>query len=129
MTGTAGKIEVVPTGGPLGADIKGANLRDIDDATFAPILDAWHEHSVLRFRGQNLDDDALVRFSARFGRLDMAPTGRGGKPFNASHPEIAVLSNIVVDGKPIGALGNSELVWHQDMTYEDLPPRRACSTA
>ena len=129
MTGTVGKIEVVPTGAPLGADIKGANLRDIDDATFAVILDAWREHSVLRFRGQDLDDEALVRFSSRFGRLDMAPTGRGGKPFNASHPEIAVLSNIVVDGKPIGALGNSELVWHQDMTYEDLPPRRACSTA
>lgn len=123
MTGTVGKIEVVPTGAPLGADIKDANLRDIDDATFAVILDAWREHSVLRFRGQDLDDEALVSFSSRFGRLDMAPTGRGGKPFNANHPEIAVLSNIVVDGKPIGALGNSELVWHQDMTYEDLPPK------
>ena len=116
MTGTVGKIEIVPTGAPLGADIKGASLHDIDDAKCAVILDAWHEHSVLRFRGQNLDDDALVRFSTRFGRLDMAPTGRGGKPFNPTRPAIAVLSNIVVDGKPIGALGNSELVWHQDMT-------------
>lgn len=123
MSGTTGKIEVIPTGGPLGADIRRVDLREVDDATFAAIRDAWHEHSVLRFRGQDLDDDALVGFSRRFGKLDMAPTGRGGRPFDASRPEIAILSNIVVDGKPIGALGNSELVWHQDMTYEDLPPK------
>ena len=122
MTGTADQIGVVPTGGPLGADIRGVDLRDLDDAAFATILDAWHQHSVLRFRGQDLDDDALVEFSSRFGKLDMAPTGRTGKPFNEDRPEIAILSNIVVDGKPIGGLGNSELVWHQDMTYEDLPP-------
>lgn len=123
MTGTTGKLDVIPTGGPLGADIRGVDLREIDDATFAAILAAWHEHSVLRFRGQDLDDDALVSFSRRFGRLDMAPTGRGGRPYNVSRPEIAILSNIVVDGKAIGALGNSELVWHQDMSYEALPPK------
>ena len=49
-------VKVVPTGAALGADIVGLDLRKIDDATFAAILDAWHQHSVLRFRGQDLDD-------------------------------------------------------------------------
>ena len=125
MSGTAvTDIRIVPTGGALGADIVGFDLRqDIGDAEFRRIEDAWHDHLVLRFRGQALDDDALAAFSRRFGELDMAPTGRGGKPFNPDRPEIVVVSNIVVDGKPAGALGNSELVWHQDMTYNDVPPK------
>ena len=116
-------LTVTPTGAALGADIEGIDLRRIDDATFAKILDAWHDHLVIRFRGQQLDDDALAEFSRRFGVLDMAPTGRGGTPFNQSRPEITVLSNIVVDGAFKGALGNSGLVWHQDMSYNDEPPK------
>ncbi len=118
------KIDVVPSGAALGADIVGLNVKtDVDDGVFRQILDAWYAHSVLRFRGQDLDDDALAEFSRRFGVLDMAPTGRGGTPFDLTRPEITILSNIVVDGKPLGALGNSELVWHQDMSYNDLPPK------
>ena len=117
-------VTVVPSGAALGADIVDLNVKtDIDDAVFAQVLDAWHKHSVLRFRGQELDDDALCDFSRRFGVLDMAPTGRGGTPFDLERPEITILSNIVVDGKALGALGNSELVWHQDMSYNDLPPK------
>jgi taurine dioxygenase len=116
-------LRVVPTGAALGADIEGVDLRAVDDAAFVKILDAWHENLVLRFRGQQLDDDSLAAFSSRFGELDMAPTGRGGTPFDPSRPEITVLSNIVVDGEAVGALGNSELVWHQDMTYNVEPPK------
>jgi len=117
------QLKVVPTGAALGADVEGVDLRDLDDAAFAKILDGWHDNLILRFRGQALDDDSLADFSRRFGMLDMAPTGRGGTPFNPTRPEITVLSNIVVDGEAVGALGNSELVWHQDMTYNELPPK------
>jgi len=117
-------VRVLPTGAALGADIEGLDLRaGIDDEAFAKVLDAWSTHSVLRFRGQDLDDDGLLAFSRRFGVLDLAPTGRGGKPRDPARPEINILSNIVVDGKPIGGLGNSELVWHQDMSYNELPPK------
>ena len=116
-------LKVVPTGAALGADIEGVDLREIDDAAFKVIEDAWHDNLVLRFRGQKLDDDSMADFSARFGDLDMAPTGRGGTPYDLSRQEITVLSNIVEDGKELGALGNSELVWHQDMTYNDVPPK------
>lgn len=124
ITNAAGSLEVIPTGGALGADIGGLDLsRDIDDATFAIVYKAWNDHLVLRFRGQQLDDDRLVTFSRRFGDLDMAPIGAKDTPLARHRPEIAVISNIVIDGKAVGGLGNAELVWHQDMSYNELPPK------
>lgn len=122
------RIGVTHTGAALGADIAAMDgtpldVRSVDDESFAEIERAWTEHLVLRFRGQDLDDNALADFSRRFGELDMAPTGRGGTPFDPSRPEITVLSNVIVDGQPTGGLGNSELVWHQDMTYNELPAK------
>lgn len=58
-----------------------------------------------------------------FGDLDMAPiTVYTGKPFIPECPEIAVISNIVEDGKPIGGLANYEAEWHTDMSYNEVPP-------
>ena len=120
MTG----ITVRPSGRSLGADIEGVDLsQPIDDATFGQILDAWAEHLVLRCRGQKLTDDQLAEFSARFGALDNAPIRASGTPEHERRRDIAVISNIVEGDKPVGSLGNSELVWHQDMSYKDLPPK------
>ena len=33
---------------------------------------------------------------------------------------------VLLDGKPIGGLGDAESVWHADMTYNDNPPKAAC---
>jgi taurine dioxygenase len=41
-------------------------------------------------------------------------------------PEITVISNVLVDGKPIGGLGSYEAVWHADMTYNPRPPKGSC---
>lgn len=117
-------MQIKPTGSCLGADIQNIDLsQELSDRQFSDIVEAWYSFSVLRFRRQELSDDAFVNFSRRFGSLDLAPTGRGGKPFNASRPEIAIISNIIVNGKKAGSLGNSELVWHQDMSYVNLPPK------
>ena len=117
-------IKIIPTGDALGADIIGIDLtKEINAEAFSHILNAWNKHLVLRFRGQKLTEDDFVRFSKYFGKLDRAPT----RPLNGSyHPtrkEIAVISNIIKDGVAIGGLGNSELVWHQDMTYKETPPK------
>jgi taurine dioxygenase len=125
MTRTADTgLNVIPTGGALGADIAGIDVsRPIDDATFGRIYAAWNAHLVLRFRGQKLDDEQLTAFSRRFGELDMAPIRAAKDPNHPHRPEIAVISNVVENGKPVGGLGNSELVWHQDMSYNELPPK------
>jgi taurine dioxygenase len=36
-----------------------------------------------------------------------------------------VISNIKVDGRPIGGLGDGEAIWHADMTYVERPPMAA----
>jgi len=124
MATQSAPLSIVPTGGPLGADISGLDLRQpLDDATFARVYKAWNDHLVLRIRGQSLDDDALIAFSRRFGDLDMAPIRAVQDPNHPSRPEVAVISNVVEGGKPVGGLGNSELVWHQDMSYNELPPK------
>jgi taurine dioxygenase len=113
----------VPTGAGVGAEARGIDLRRIDDATFDAIHRAWVQHSVLLFRGQSLTDDEMIRFSRRFGDLDFAPVQESGRRFVEGHPEIYVVSNVMVNGEPIGSLGAGEAVWHTDMSYLDDPPK------
>jgi taurine dioxygenase len=118
------KIEIRPSGAALGAEVVGLDLSgEISDAAFRVVLKAWADHLVLRFRDQTLDEAALLRFSRRFGALDPNPTRPVNEPNHPASNEINVISNIVVDGVPVGGLGNAELVWHQDMSYKPVPPK------
>jgi taurine dioxygenase len=122
MTSQSSDTRVLPTGGGLGAEIAGVDLRAIDDAGFAALRAAWVEHAVLLIRGQVLSDDDLVAFSRRFGTLDWAPVQETGRRFVEGKPEIYVVSNVVENGVAIGSLGAGEAVWHTDMSYLADPP-------
>ena len=116
-------VTVVPAGGALGADIIGVDLsRPLDDGAFKAVEAAWHRHLVLRFRGQRLDDPGLLAFARRFGALDKAPVHAVNDADHDPYPEITVMSNIKVDGKPIGNLGHYEAEWHTDMSYNETTP-------
>ena len=117
------RIQVVPTGAALGAEIRGVDLRTIDNAVFAAIHRAWLDHLVLLIRGQTLNDDDLIAFSRRFGDLDLAPIQENGRRFVDGYPEIYVVSNVIENGVAIGSLGAGEAVWHTDMSYLDDPPK------
>jgi taurine dioxygenase len=117
------RIQVIPTGAALAAEIRGVDLRRIDDGVFAAIHRAWLDHLVVLFRGQVLDDDDLIAFSRRFGDLDLAPIQENGRRFVDGHPEIYVVSNVIENGVAIGSLGAGEAVWHTDMSYLDDPPK------
>ena len=118
-----GPTHVVPTGAALGATVKGVDLKDLEDAAFAHIMQAWYDHSVLLFRDQTLSDQELIAFSRRFGNLDWAPIQETGRHFVEGLPEIWIVSNVKVNGEPIGSLGDGEAVWHTDMSYLDVPPK------
>src|SRR5271169_1311539 len=127
-------VIVRPTGAALGADIEGVDLgQELSPATVDAIKQAWSDHQVLRFRGQHLDDDQLMRFSALFGELDFAPViaasrvklrgeDRYVESAGEGHRFISVISNIVENGVAIGALGAYEAIWHTDMSYNPEPP-------
>jgi taurine dioxygenase len=116
-------VDVIPTGRGVGAEVRGLDLTNINDSAFARIVDAWHDHSVLLFRNQHLDDHGLIAFSRRFGDLDWAPVQETGRRFVEGMPEIYVVSNVIENGEPIGSLGAGEAVWHTDMSYLDVPPK------
>jgi len=120
---TQSSIKVLPSDKPLGAEIQGVDLRSISDTDFAAIHRAWNDHSVVLFRGQNLTDEDLIAFSKRFGELDWAPVQETGRRFVEGYPEIYVVSNVVVNGEPIGSLGAGEATWHTDMSYLEEPPK------
>jgi taurine dioxygenase len=125
-TSAASAVRVTPLGKHIGADVSGVDLsRPLEDAEFRDINDAWMEHIVLRFRGQNLTKDQLLDFSSRFGALDRAPINTRGEPWIAGYPNLTVMSNIVADGRPMGSLGYGEAVWHTDMSYNDETPSAA----
>ncbi|HLK47061.1 MAG TPA: TauD/TfdA family dioxygenase [Bryobacteraceae bacterium] len=113
----------IPTGRALGAEIPGVDLRNLSSDEFAAIHRAWLEHLVVLFRGQQLTDEDLIRFSRRFGELDWAPIQETGRRFVDGHPEIYVVSNVMENGLPIGSLGAGEAVWHTDMSYLEMPPK------
>ena len=120
--GVRAPIDVIPTAAVLGAEIRGVDLRHLDAQTFAALLGAWHEHQVVLVRGQTLSDQDLIAFSRRFGDLDWAPVQETGRRFVEGLPEIYIVSNVTVNGQPIGSLGAGEAVWHTDMSYLDVPP-------
>lgn len=116
-------LDITPTGAALGAEIRGIDLRAIDEATFAELHRAWLDHQVLLLRDQRLTDRDFIAFSRRLGDLDHAPMQENGRRFVEGFPEIYVVSNVVENGVAIGSLGAGEAVWHTDMSYLPDPPK------
>src|SRR5437868_8956518 len=113
---------IVPTGAGVGASIEDICIQHLNDSEIATVTRAWLEYSVLLVRGQALGDHDLIAFSRRFGDLDWAPVQETGRRFVEGLPEIYIVSNVMVNGEPIGSLGAGEAVWHTDMSYLDVPP-------
>ena len=121
-------IEVVPARAALGAEIRGIDLKTIDDAAFARLHAQWLDHLLLVFRGQSMQPQDLVNFARRFGtpvtssnlhKRDLEER-TANKVFNLP-PEVTVVTNVKQDGKPVGILGDGEVVWHADFSFKERP--------
>jgi len=112
-TQTPRHIQVTPLAGPLGAEVSGVDLRELDDAAFEELRRAFLEHQVLFFRDQDLSPDQHKAFGRRFGTLQIHPflTSRADE----GHPEIVVLESD--ERRPFVAAG-----WHSDVTFAECPP-------
>ena len=121
--GSRAAVGVFPMSDAVGAEIRGVDLRDdLDAVTIEAIHRAWLDHNVVLFRDQHLSDGDLVRFSRRFGELDLGPT-MAWQAADQEFPEIFVISNVIENGHPIGFLGNQEADWHTDMSHTAIPPK------
>jgi len=117
-------MKVIPLTPNFVAEIQEIQLDRITDSEFEQLYAAWLQYGVLRIRNQALDDEQLQAFSQRFGPLEEAPFGRMPEAEKAKikNRYVTTLSNIKVNGKPIGGLGHDEATWHSDMTYIETPP-------
>ncbi len=117
-------MRVMPISDTFVADITEIQVSRLNDADFEVLYQTWLTYGVLRIRDQELDEDGLQRFSARFGPLEEIPMGRmpEAQRMKIKNRFVTQLSNIIENGKPIGGLGNSEASWHSDMTYVETPP-------
>ena len=118
------KLKIQKLSDALGAEVSGVDVsKPIAKEDLVQIMDAWKEHLVLRFRGQELTDPQLLQVSRNFGEIDPPGPNSYGKPFLADFPDINVISNIKVGDQALGGLGDGEAIWHADMTYIDTPPK------
>jgi taurine dioxygenase len=69
-TMTRTRFDVVPLTPHIGAEIRGLDLREKpDDETIGAIYQAWLDHLVIVFPGQNLSQEDFIRVTSYFGEL------------------------------------------------------------
>ena len=121
---TRTKLDVVPLTRHIGAEIRGIDLRETLDAqTVRAIHQAWLDHLVLVFRGQQFSQADLIRATGYFGEI--GPLSRPPKYFPKGYskllPNIMMISNIRENGETIGALPDGEMNFHHDMIHAEVP--------
>jgi taurine dioxygenase len=103
----------------LGVEITGLDLQGpVDDETIAEIRQAWLDHIVVCFPGQDLSPQEQMAFCGRFGQLD----DRQAPPFR--RPDVPIISLIVnkpvqIEGKWIATQQADK--WHSDRSFADRP--------
>ena len=113
-------LHVEPFDGPIGAAITAVDLsQELDEPSHETLVDAWNRHSVLVFRDQGLAPEQLLRFSRRFGGIEVHILDQYLHP---DHPEILVVSNIVENGRHVG-IYDAGKYWHADLSYMAEPSR------
>lgn len=113
-------ITAHPTGAALGAEIRGVDLaQPLDAATTARLNALWLEHEVIYFRNQKLSPAQHIAMSECFGEVEVHVRTDCCRP---DYPRIFVVSNIIENGKPIGA-GDAGTRWHFDGCCMDKPSR------
>ena len=105
------------------ARVTGVDLRrPVPDDDFAAIREAFEEHLVLVFPGQDIDDAQQIAFSERFGPLETTRSGANG-----AGGKLVVLTNFddggalvpPTDKQIMNARANQ--FWHADSSFKAVP--------
>ena len=114
-------MQITPSGQACGATITGADLSgDLDAEMIADIRKAWLKHRVIAFADQDMDDDALERFTLAMG-------GFGEDPFFDpidGRQNIAAILREADEKSPLFAEN-----WHSDWSFLRKPPAGTCLLA
>jgi taurine dioxygenase len=102
----------------LGVEVVGLDASAaVGDETVAALRAALDEQAVLLLRGQELDPDAQIAFSRRFGALQEVAQ----KQYQmAGRPEVYIIGNVEENGRAIGDPSVGRL-WHSDQSFLQYP--------
>ncbi|TNE46131.1 MAG: TauD/TfdA family dioxygenase [Sphingomonadales bacterium] len=111
-------LNIEQSGVSCGARVSGIDLSgELTPDMIAEIRAAWLEHRVLAFPDQQMDDDALERFTVAMG-------GFGDDPFFApieGREHIAAIQREADETSPLFAEN-----WHSDWSFLARPPAGTC---
>lgn len=96
--------------GSLGAEIRGLDLADLDDAGYEELRSLLREHLVVFLPEQHLSAEQHRDLGRRFGEVEVHPF----LPKFGGHDEIVLLES---------ERGQIADVWHTDVTFDASPPQ------
>jgi taurine dioxygenase len=114
-------VQIRPLGPQIGVEVSGVDVRTLDDASFAPIYQAWLNHNVLVVTGQELTIPEFLRYSRRFGHVTPHPSKSTRHP---DYPHITLLgvNKYDADGRlNISIYRRGAEGWHTDGAYDPVP--------
>ena len=124
-------MNIDPLHAEFGARIGGVDLsRELDQSTFEQIDLALNRYSFLLFENQQMNDQAHLDFTRRFGELEeehVSYYSRGEITY------IGTVGNIDADGNKVSArqikssTGNE--MWHSDSSFREIPAMYSLLTA
>ena len=114
-------IEVRPLGRQIGVEVRGVDVRTLDDAGFTTLYRAWLDHNVLVVPGQELTIEEFLHYSRRFGVVVPHPSK------STRHPDYAEITQLGVN--KFGPDGQLDMAiyrrgaegWHTDGAYDEEP--------
>ena len=122
LGGIAERLDVRRLSGNIGAEIRGVDVRELDDDTTAALRTLWLRHKVVFFPDQHLTPDEHVTFAKRFGEVTPAHPvvpGLADRPevFEIDYTKSAQLA------AQYGSVARARSVhWHTDVTFVERPP-------
>ena len=114
-------MEVRRLGSQVGVEVRGVDVKTLDDEGFNAIYRAWLDSNVLVVAEQDLQIEDFLRYSRRFGHVHPHPSKMTRHP---EHPEITLLG--VDKFGPDGQLNmaiyrRGAEDWHTDGAYDEKP--------
>ena len=103
-------FDIAPLSPVLGAEVRGIDLRELDEDTFTELQDAFSAFKVLFFRDQGINTQQHVAFAERWGVLE-------DHPFLPAKDGYDQLVSLAKDEETVGV----ENQWHSDVSWREVP--------
>ena len=105
-------LDLIPLHKDFGAEVQEFDLSErLTTDRFEAIGHAFHAHGILLFREQTLTPPHQIELMRKFGVIR---TPHGVETTLPGYPEIAILSNVFEDDRPIGFQHKLGVEWHTD---------------